>query len=400
MGKRQLRIGIDLTGIWRRPTGIFRYAAEIAKQCVLMQVQAQDEGAASSLRYVLFFAREIHPDFLPYQEHFEAVICPTTNELLIKQFWFPVTLPRLRLDVMHYPSFPPPLLHLFGPLAPRTVMTFHDAGPWRYAQALTLHGRIYFRTLLARGVHSCSRVITVSKHAKSEIAYFLGERLLSKIVVIPEAARPEFAIRCTLEQQEHIRQTYNLPDQYFFAVATVEPRKNIVTLLDAYKQLKQSWDASNTSNASNTSMSCPPLVIVGRKGWNFEDILGYMAELETSIIFPGHVSDDDLVALYQMATCLVFPSLYEGFGLPVLEAMMAGCPVITSNTSSLPEVAGDAALLVDPHDATALCEAMNTLLHDESIRQDMIRKGYEQVKHFSWQETAKNTQDVYVSMIS
>lgn len=395
MVKRPIRIGIDLTGIWRRPTGIFRYAAEIAKHCILMQMQDEGEHKAEgpSLRYVLFFGREIHPDFLPYREHFEAIICPTTNELLIKQFWFPVTLPRLRLDVMHYPSFPPPLLHLFGPLAPRTVMTFHDAGPWRYAQALTLHGRIYFRTLLARGVHSCSRVITVSKHAKSEIAYFLGERLLSKIVVIPEAARPEFATPCTPEQQEHVRQTYHLPDQYFFAVATVEPRKNLVTLLDAYRQLKQSWDTANAS------VSCPPLVIVGRKGWNFEDILGYMAELEANIIFPGHVSDEDLVALYQMATCLVFPSLYEGFGLPVLEAMMAGCPVITSNTSSLPEVAGDAALLIDPHDATDICEAMNTLLHDESRRQDMIQKGYEQVKHFSWQETARQTQDVYVSMI-
>ena len=392
MKQKRIRIGIDLTGIWRRPTGIFRYAAEIAKHIIEMQGQAVDDSESPSVRYVLFFAREIHPDFLPFQEHFEAVICPTTNELLIKQCWFLLVLPGLHLDVMHYPSFPPPLLHLFRPLSPRTVMTFHDAGPWRYAQALTLHGRIYFRTLLSRGVHSCSRVITVSKHAKSEIAYFLGERLLSKIVVIPEAARPEFAVPCTPERQEHVRQTYHLPEQYFFAVATVEPRKNLVTLLDAYKQLKNAWDASNGAT------SCPPLVIVGRKGWNFDDILGYMSELETNIIFPGHVSDDDLVALYQMATCLVFPSLYEGFGLPVLEAMMAGCPVITSNTSSLPEVAGDAALLVDPLDAVQICEAMNMLLHDEAMRHEMATKGRVRAAQFAWQETARQTQEVYMSM--
>ena len=392
MKKTQIRIGIDLTGIWRRPTGIFRYAAEIAKHMVLEQITDERESGSQSIRYVLFFAREIHPDFLPLQECFEAVICPTTNELLIKQCWFPLILPGLHLDVIHYPSFPPPLLHLFWPLSPRTVMTFHDAGPWRYAQALTLHGRIYFRTLLSRGVHSCSRVITVSKHAKSEIAFFLGERLLSKIVVIPEAARPEFAIPCTQQQHEYVRQTYHLPDQYFFAVATVEPRKNLVTLLDAYKQLKNAWDASNEVT------SCPPLVIVGRKGWNFDDILGYMSELEGSIIFPGHVSDADLVALYQMATCLVFPSLYEGFGLPVLEAMMAGCPVITSNTSSLPEVAGDAALLVDPLDAMQIYEAMNRLLRDEAMRQDMAEKGRVRAAQFSWQETARKTQDVYLSL--
>ena len=132
---KTLRVGIDLTGIWRRPTGIFRYTAETAKQLLLLP---ETEPA---LRYVLFFAREIHPDFMPFQQSFEAVICPTRNELLSKQFWFPRILPRLRLDVMHYPTFPPPYLQLSSP---RTVITFYDAGPWRYPQAQTLHGRLYF----------------------------------------------------------------------------------------------------------------------------------------------------------------------------------------------------------------------------------------------------------------
>jgi alpha-1,3-rhamnosyl/mannosyltransferase len=387
MRKRQVRIGIDLTGIWRRSTGIFRYATEVAKHLVMMQDGMCSEAEDGvTVRYVLFFAREIHPDFLPYRNRFEAVICPTTNELLIKQFWFPLSLPRLHLDGMHYPSFPPPLVSPFGP---RTIMTFHDAGPWRYASALTWHGRVYFRILLTHGVRRCTRIITVSKHAKSEIAHFLGESLLAKIAVIPEAARPEFALPCTPEQREQVRQSYQLPDSYLLAVATVEPRKNLVTLLDAYKRLKDTMKGQD----------CPPLVIVGRKGWNCDDILGYMAELEQSVIFPGHVSDEDLIALYQMATGLVFPSLYEGFGLPVLEAMMAGCPVITSNTSSLPEVAGSAALLVDPLNAGEIADTMRIVLQDEARRQRMSSEGREWASTFSWQETARKTREVYLSAL-
>jgi glycosyltransferase involved in cell wall biosynthesis len=376
MSEAPLHIGLDLTGIWRRSTGIFRYAAEIARHLLLL------EEGEPHVRYVLFFAREIHPDFVPLKDSFDAVICPTTNELILKQFWFPFVLPRLHLDVMHYPSFPPPYLQPFGP---RIVMTLHDAGPWRYAQALTVHGRLYFRTLLARGTHRSARVITVSEHAKSEIVHFLGGRYLSKISVIPEAARPEFAIPCSDAFKEEVRTRFELPDSYLFTVSTVEPRKNLVTLLDAYARLKQ-----------RSGSTCPPLVIVGRKGWNNDDILGYMSELEGSVRFPGFVSDEELIALYQMATCLVFPSLYEGFGLPVVEAMMAGCPVITSTTSSLPEVAGDAALLVDPLNADELVAAMQRVLQDENLRSEMSQKGRSWSAHFSWKETARMTRNAYM----
>jgi glycosyltransferase involved in cell wall biosynthesis len=379
MSVKQLRIGFDLTAIWRRPTGIFRYAAEVARHLLLL------EETEPHIRYVFFFAREIHPDFVAFQDSFDAVICPTTNELLIKQCWFPFVLLRLHLDVMHYPSFPPPY---FQPLGSPTVMTLHDAGPWRYANALTLHGRLYFRTLLARGTRTCTRVITVSKHAKSEIGHFLGERSLSKVSVVPEAARPEFGIACSVSFKQQVRARYELPDRYLFAVATVEPRKNLVILLDAYMQLK-----------SQLGPSCPPLVIVGRKGWNCDDILGYMTQLEGAIHFPGHVSDEELIALYQMAECLVFPSLYEGFGLPVLEAMTAGCPVITSTTSSLPEAAGNAGLLVDPHNVEEIAKAMQQVLQDEDLRARMIHDGRIWASRFSWEETARLTREVYMMAV-
>lgn len=375
----QLRVGIDLTGIWRRPTGIFRYSAEMAKQLLLLP---ETEPASPSLRYVFFFSQHIHPDFLPLQHLFDAVICPTRNELLSKQCWFPSILPRLHLDVMHYPAFPPPFLQPFGP---PIVMTFYDAGPWRYAQAQTLHGRLYFRMLLARGAHTSTQVVTLSTHAKTEMGHFRGAHYLPKISIAPGAVRAEFRT-CTSDTFKHeIRLRYQLRDPYFLTVATVEPRKNLPTLLDAYVQLRQQLGSA-----------CPALVIVGRKGWNCDDILRYMAELQDSVYFLGHIPDQDLIALYQMATCLVFPSLYEGFGLPVVEAMAAGCPVITTTSSSLPEVAGDAALLVDPLQAKEITAAMHQVSQNEALRQRMIAAGHLQASRFSWEQTARLNREVYV----
>ncbi len=395
---KRLRVGIDLTGIWRRPTGIFRYTAEMAKHLLLLP---QNEGrgdpcarpaspndpchnapcARPAIDYVLFFAREVHPDFVPLQHTFEAVICPTSNELLCKQLWFPAILPRLRLDIMHYPAFPPPYVRL---LSPPTVMTFYDAGPWRYPQAQTLHGRLYFRTLLSRGVRTCAHIVTLSTHARSEIGCILGERYLPKISVAPGAGRAEFGVPTSETEKHVVRARYRLPDAYFLAVATIEPRKNLPTLLDAYVRLRQACGSA-----------CPELVIVGRKGWNCDDILQYMTSLEESVHFLGHIPDQDLIAVYQMALCLVFPSLYEGFGLPIIEAMTAGCPVIAANSSSLPEVAGDAALLVDALDAGEIARAMQQVWQDEALRQRLIADGRIQAARFSWEETARLTREVY-----
>lgn len=372
-----LRIGIDLTGIWRRPTGIFRYTAEMAKQLLLLP------ETDPALRYVLCFAREIHPDFVPFQQSFETVICPTRNELLSKQCWFPYMLPRLRLDVMHYPAFPPPYVQLFSP---RTVMTFYDAGPWRYPQSHTLHGRIYFRALLAHGLRRCERAVTLSKHAKSEIGYFLGHRYLPKISIAPGAGRPEFGQGISETRKQQVRADHQLPASYFLTVATVEPRKNLPTLFDAYTQLKQ-----------QLGQNCPALVVVGRRGWNCDDILRYMTAIQENVYFLDHISDQDLVAIYQMATCFIFPSLYEGFGLPVVEAMTAGCPVITTTSSSLPEVAGDAALLVDPLHASEMARSMLRVLQDADLQQSLVAAGRTQAARFSWEETARIYRDVYIT---
>jgi len=143
---------------------------------------------------------------------------------------------------------------------------------------------------------------------------------------------------------------------------------------------------------------CPALVVVGRKGWNCDDILRYMTTLQENVFFLDHISDQDLIAVYQMATCFIFPSLYEGFGLPVVEAMTAGCPVITTTSSSLPEVAGDAALLVDPLNTGEMARAMQQVLQDAALQQHMIAAGRVQAACFSWEETARIYRDTYIKI--
>ena len=178
---------------------------------------------------------------------------------------------------------------------------------------------------------------------------------------------------------------YGLPDKFFLFVGTLQPRKNIARVIEAYRSLPQGIRNE------------VPLVIVGRAGWQCDEIADALASgnYGTSVFWLRHLPDDDLLAVMKAATALVFPSLYEGFGLPVLEAFAAGTPVITSNGTSLPEVAGDAALLVDPVDIASIAEAMLRLLENPELVNILREKGYVRAREHSWDRTALMTLDVY-----
>jgi len=192
-----------------------------------------------------------------------------------------------------------------------------------------------------------------------------------------------------------VRNRYGLPERFILYVGTIEPRKNLTTLLEAYAAL--------TSRVSNLQypISNIHLVIAGRKGWLYEGFFRRLRELglEREVVFPGFVPDEDLPALYSAAELFVFPSLYEGFGLPPLEAMACGTPVITSNSSSLPEVVGEVGIMVEPRDVRALAEAMELVLTDEGKRREMREKGLRQAARFSWKRTAQETLEVYRSVV-
>ncbi|MDQ4078327.1 MAG: glycosyltransferase family 4 protein, partial [Chloroflexota bacterium] len=184
--------------------------------------------------------------------------------------------------------------------------------------------------------------------------------------------------------QEQIRQKYNLPAIYALFVGTIEPRKNLVSLLKAFRITRERHPNLK-------------LVLAGKKGWLYEEVFQTLHKLglESEVIRLGFVPDEDLPALYSAARYFVYPSLYEGFGLPVLEALACGTPVICSDRSSLPEVAGDAAILVAPDEIGALVQAMERVLIDSTLRQAMRERGIEQARRFSWERAAKETLALY-----
>jgi glycosyltransferase involved in cell wall biosynthesis len=227
-----------------------------------------------------------------------------------------------------------------------------------------------------------THIIAVSEQTRRDIVSAYGVPA-EKITVIYEAADTRFRIQPP-EVVASARARYLLPERYLLFVGTVEPRKNLVRLLTAFERLH----AEGLTDA---------LVIVGRRGWLTGD---FDATLERSparpaVLFPGFVPDDDLPAVYAGAQALVMPSLYEGFGLPVLEAMACATPVACSHNSSLPEVAGDAALLFDPFDVDSISDALRRILHDPDLQAHLRDAGLLQASHFSWERAAQETLAVY-----
>jgi glycosyltransferase involved in cell wall biosynthesis len=207
---------------------------------------------------------------------------------------------------------------------------------------------------------------------------------LEKITSIPLACSSEFLQEKSQSQLREAAGRYNLPSRFFLLVGTMEPRKNHSRVLEAY------------ARAQKKNRALPHLVFAGRHGWRYDSTIRRLSELELTdhVHFIGTITDSDLACLYRQAEALLYPSLYEGFGLPILEAMASGCPVITSNVSSMPEVAGEAALLVTPQDVGEIAAAMEGIL-DPLTAQRLREGGWAQARKFSWERTAKQTLEIY-----
>jgi len=273
--------------------------------------------------------------------------------------------------------------HLLLPLrgAP-TVLTVHDLIFRRYPAHHKRLNRWYLNATMPLFCRRAGHIIAVSEQSKRDVieAYGMSPE---KITVIYEAAdlrfgpQPPAAVTAA-------RQRFGLPERYLLFVGTIEPRKNLGRILTAFERLH----AAGLTDA---------LVIVGKRGWLYDD---FFARLEGSpakqaVIFPGFVPDADLPAVYAGSQALAFPSEFEGFGLPVLEAMACGAPVVCSKVSSLPEVAGDAALLIDPLDVDALTDTLHRVLSDPALAADLRARGLAQAARFSWARAAEETLAVY-----
>jgi len=233
-------------------------------------------------------------------------------------------------------------------------------------------------------VRRADHIIAVSESTKKDTMQLLGvpER---KISVIHEAANPIYKQLDREEARRRLAETYELPEHFILFVSTLEPRKNITALLQAYYQLIDDYKLPHK------------LVLAGRKGWLFDDVFNTVSRLkiEDDCIFLGRVPLEHLPYLYNAAEALVHPAFYEGFGLPPLEAMACGTPVVVSNVSALPEIVGDAGLLADPNDVEELEVAIYRALTDTDLRETMIERGLKRAALFSWERAARETLEVY-----
>lgn len=279
-------------------------------------------------------------------------------------------------DVLFVPAHVLPLCH-----GPRAVVTLHDLGYLHYPAAHPARDRWYLHWSTRWSARQAAQVIAVSGATRDDLVAQYGIPVDKIRVVHLVRDEPLAPVRDAARLAE-VRSRYGLRDRYLLYIGTLQPRKNLARIIRAYAQLR-----------SHPELGTVQLVLGGKKGWLYDDLFAEVDRLGlgADVVFPGYIPDADLPALLSAATAFVFPSLYEGFGIPVLEAGGCGLPVITSNTSSLPEVAGDAALLVDPHDVDAIADAMYRIVTDDALREELTRKGLENVKRFSWEKCARET---------
>ena len=368
------RIAIDAHMVGTHETGNETYVRGLVGG--LRQIDGRNEYALYTTDPALLPPAMVGGRFRPRR------IAPGAN--IPRLLWgMPRAARRDRLDLLHVTYTLPPALPC------RTVVTVHDISYLILPETFSPRDRLLLSLAVPLSMRRADRVLTVSEHARGDILkrYRLDP---AKVVAIPNGLEARFRPERDAARIAAIRQHYRLPDAYLLAVGNLQPRKNLRRLIEAFAALRR--DGRITAK----------LVLVGKTLWReseiFAAIQGY--GLETEVIATGYVPEDDLPAIYSAAAAFVYPSLYEGFGLPPLEAMACGTPVVTSNTSSLPEVVGDAALTVEPTATGDLARAIGRVLSDDTLRQDLITRGIARARLFSWERAATHTREVYETILA
>ena len=286
----------------------------------------------------------------------------------------PLATVRDRLDLLRALAFARPLLARCP-----VVLTIYDMSFVRMGERFPFWQRYYLRVVTRYSARHAARITVISQSSKDDVVAYCGVPG-DKVHVVYCGADEQFSPR-SREQVEQFRAARGLPEHFILYLGTLEPRKNVSQLLRAYATLHR--------NGSDK----PKLVIAGAKGWGYADVFAAVEQSGATgdVIFAGYVPQAELPLWYNAADLFVFPSLYEGFGLPVLEAMACGTPSITSNVSSLPEVAGDAGLLVDPHSTAEIRDALDRLLLSPSLRAQLAAKSPTQARRFTWDICAKKS---------
>jgi glycosyltransferase involved in cell wall biosynthesis len=371
-----MRIGIDAHAIGGQLTGNETYIKNLILALAEID-QAND--------YVLFFtrpelARQWTGRFPNFQVH---RLRPHTPYIRIP-FSLPLALYRTGVDLLHVQYTAPPW-------CPKPVVaTIHDLSYEHFPELFTARERFFFKRTILHTARQAAAVLTGSEYSRQDIAqtYHVPPE---KVIVTPYGFNQAFQPVRDSIKIEAIKKKYQIEQAYLLTVGNLQPRKNLPRLIRAYTRLREQVDDFHHQ-----------LVIVGKKAWLFEPVLreARHSRYVTDIIFTDYVPEEDLPILYSGATVFVYPSLFEGFGLPVLEAMACGAPVITSNTSSLPEVVGDAGIMIDPHDEQALAVAIQRIVADARRRAHLSEQGLQQAQKFSWRRTAELTLRTYEAIVT
>ncbi len=368
-----MKIGIDATALPPQPVGAGNYIIQLIRALAELGEEAS---------YVVFtqpHGRELIGLAEQDNLHFELVAeMPPAQRLAWEQTRFPGLLRRSEVDLLHSLHYTMPLSH---PV--KQVVTLHDMTYFLFPGLHTLSKRYFFRAFIRLSGRRADALLADSESTRLDAIRLAGvppDKITTALLGVTEDFAP-------IQNKQTLRQVaakYQLPERFILFVGLLEPRKNIVTLLQAYQD--------NRKNLGGTR-----LVIAGRKGWMYNQLQQFVDQLDlgAEVHFTGYVEQADLPAVYNLADVFVYPSIYEGFGLPVLEAMACGTPVITTNISSMPEITGEASILVPPEDLTALGGALSSLLADPARRQKAARDGLERAAMFTWQRTARQTFAVY-----
>ncbi|HUR34396.1 MAG TPA: glycosyltransferase family 1 protein [Vicinamibacterales bacterium] len=313
-------------------------------------------------------------------ENFRPVVERAGNYSVAEQFKVPLALKREGVHLFHAPHYVlPPLVRC------RSVVTIHDCIHLMFPQYLPNRAALaYARRSMAMAAKRATRVLTVSESSKADIMRFFGTDA-SKIDVIYNAFDARFGAEPLEEDVVRVRERYQLHDEFVLYAGNVKPHKNLERLIDAFHLVRA------------RGLDHLKLVMIG------DDISKYASlrravhqyQLHKYVRFLGYLPEETLAVMYRLAAVFVFPSLYEGFGLPPLEAMASGTPVVTSNVSSLPEVAGDAAQLVDPYDPDAIADGIYRVLADVDLRRELRRRGLARARQFSWEASVRRVREIY-----
>lgn len=375
-----MKIGIDIRLIGKKRTGDEAVFFNLVKS--LAEIKSDDQ-------YFLFTDRDPKKDQelraeiekLKLADNFKVIFINSPNRFWWNLWALPHFLSKNPVDVFHTQYIAP----FWLPKNVKLILTIHDISFNFFPQFIKKSDLFFLKTLIPRSLKMAAKVIAVSEFTKKEIEkyYHISSK---KVIAIYNGVDFElFNKKITQTKLEEIRKKYNLPEKFLLYIGTLQPRKNIPVVIEALKDLDLA------------------LVLAGnRKAHNFDpkiDDTIKKNDLSEKVIFPGWIDEEDKPALLQMAAYFVSPSLYEGFGITVIEAMAAGVPVVCSNIPVLREIGSDAALFCDPKNSQEFAENISKILTDENLRNNLIKKGIEIAKNYTWQKNAQKTLAVYKSLV-